>query len=114
MKLVEGTHYRRRLDQPSPHPHPSKEFVGCLLCATPSDSEDDQVRRRMIRKNTRKGIRLDRVMRHFNYKHRLEPSIEGRTLLHYPGFSRATAGPETVAASHPRSPDSGIEPMEST
>jgi hypothetical protein len=113
MKLVEGTHYRRRLDQPSPHPHLSKEFVDCLLCAAPSDSEDDQVRRRMTRKNTRKGIRLDRLTRHFNLQHRSETSNEGRTLLHYPSFGRATAKPKTVVAAHPRSHDSEVEPMES-
>ncbi len=33
--------------------------------------------------------------------------------MHYPGFGRATAGPETVVAAHPRSPDSEVEPMES-
>ena len=114
MKFVEGAHYRRRLDSLSPHPHPSKEFVDCLLCAVPSDSENDQVRRKMTRKNTRKGIRLDRLMRHFNGQHRSEPSTRGRTLLQYPGFSRASAGHETVVASHPRSPDSDIEPMEAT
>jgi hypothetical protein len=111
MKLVEGTHYRRRLDHP--HPHPSKETVDCLLCAAPSDSEDDEIRRRMQRKNTRKGFRLDELMRHFRCHHPSQSSTEGRTLLHYPGFSRATAGPETVVAVHPRSLDSDHEPMES-
>jgi hypothetical protein len=113
MKLFEGTHYRRRLDQPSSYPHLSKEFVDCLLYAAPSDSEDDQVRRIMTRKKTHKGIRLDRLMRYFNVQHRSVPSTEGRTLLHYPGFGRATAGPETVVTAHPRSPDSEMEPMES-
>ena len=107
--LVEGL---RRLDQPSPHPHLSKEIVDCLLCAAPSDSEDD--RRRMTRNNTRKGIRLDRLMRYFNVQHRSKPSIEGMILLHYSGFSRSTAGLETVGAAHPRSPNSELDPMEST
>ncbi len=75
MKLVEGTHYLRRMDQPSPQPNPSKQFVDCLFCAAPSDSEDDQAHRRMTRKNTRKGIiRLDMLTRDFNVQHRGEPS----------------------------------------
>jgi hypothetical protein len=33
------------------------------LCAAPSDSEDDEIRRRMRRKNTRKEFRLDKLTR---------------------------------------------------
>jgi len=76
--------------------------VDCLLYAAPSDSEDDQVRRIMTRKKTHKGIRLDRLMRYFNVKHRSVHSTEGRTLLHYPSFGRGAAGPETVVTAHPR------------
>ncbi len=43
MNLLEGTHFRRRLDQPS---HiASKEFVECLFCIVPSDSDDDHAGR---------------------------------------------------------------------
>ena len=115
MKLVEGTHYLRRIEQPSPHPKPSKEIVDCLFCAAPSDSDDDDIRRRMQRKNTRKGFRLDKLMRHFRCQHPSQPSTDVRTLLSYPGFSRSTVGPGTVDAAHPRSPDSDDhEPMESS
>ena len=86
----------------------------CLLCAAPSDSEDDEIRRRTRRKNTRKGFRLDKLMRHFRCQHPSQPSTDVRTLLSYPGFSRSTAGPGTVVAAHPRSPDSDHEPMESS
>ena len=111
MKLIEGSHYMRRLDQYSPQPHPSKEFVDWLLRSAPSDSEDGEVRRRITRKNTRKGIRLDKFMKHFKVQHREEPHNEGRTLFYYPGFSRAGAGPKTVVAALPRSPDLELEPI---
>ena len=101
----------RRLDQSSPQTHPSKQFVDYLLCSTPSDSEDGEVRRRMTMKNTRNGIRLDKLVKHFKDQHRQETHNEGKTLFHYPGFSRAGAGPETVVASLPRSPDAELKPM---
>ncbi len=45
MKLVEGTHYMRRLGQPSYVATRAKEFVDCLVCGVSSDSEDENVRR---------------------------------------------------------------------
>ncbi len=56
MKLVEGTHYRGRLDQPSPHPIVAKEFVDCLLCELPSDSEDEQRHATLTRRQASDGI----------------------------------------------------------
>ena len=41
MKLVEGTHYTRRADQPYPHPIRAKEMADCMFCRLPSDSEDE-------------------------------------------------------------------------
>ncbi len=41
MKLIDGMHYIRRLDQTSPHPIRAKELVDCLFCRLPSDSEDE-------------------------------------------------------------------------
>ena len=32
MILVEGTHYRRREDQSSLSPHPSKAIMDCIFC----------------------------------------------------------------------------------
>jgi len=42
MKLVKGTHYRRRENQPSPAPHKSKEVVDCLLCGDPGDDDGNE------------------------------------------------------------------------
>jgi hypothetical protein len=45
MKLVEGAHYKRRLDQPSHINYGSKYYyVDCLLSGAQSDSDDDIVR----------------------------------------------------------------------
>ncbi len=64
MLLIEGTHYRRRLEQPSPAPKPSKEIVDCLLCGDPTlDPEEDHDARKRARSKGR-NIRLDRLMRH--------------------------------------------------
>ncbi len=41
LKLIEGTHYIRRMDQPSPHPIRAKELVDCMFYRLPSDSEDE-------------------------------------------------------------------------
>ncbi len=35
--FIEGTHYKRRENQPSLAPHKSKEAVDCLLCSDPDD-----------------------------------------------------------------------------
>ncbi len=57
MKFVEGTHYSRRLDQPSSVKHKTREYVDCLVCGVPSDSDDEpditkQLRRRAYRSCT--------------------------------------------------------------
>ena len=40
VQLIEGTHYKRRENQPSPAPHNSKEAVDCLLCIDLGDDHD--------------------------------------------------------------------------
>ena len=87
MKLIEGTHYLRRLDQPSPHPIRAKELVDCLFCRLPSDSEDEGVRAKIRRKQAKDGIRLDKLMQHFKVQHKGDIPSEGRSLLDM-GFTR--------------------------
>ena len=76
VQLIEGTHYRRRENQPSPAPHKSKEVVDCLLCIDPGDDDDahgDQTRRKRsglffgnVRKKRSRPI--GQSIRHNNYK----------------------------------------------
>ena len=61
MKLVEGTRYRQRLDQPSSHKTRAKKFVDCRICGVTSDSEDECARRRLSKKQVNQGLRLDQV-----------------------------------------------------
>ena len=64
MLLIEETHYRRRLEQPSPVPKPSKQIVDCLLCGDPALDPDEE---HDVRKRTRskgRNIRLDRLERY--------------------------------------------------
>ena len=103
----------RMLDQPSPHPHPLKRCADCFFCDTPSDSEDDQVHRRVARKNTRKGARLDKLTKHFNFEHPIVPLVDGGTFFQSRGFSSGAAGPEIVVEAPPRSHDSELETLES-
>jgi hypothetical protein len=52
VQLIEGTHYRRRENQPSPAPHKSKEAVDFLLSIDPGDDDDahgDQTRRKKVK-----------------------------------------------------------------
>ena len=63
MNLLEGTHFRRRLDQPSRIA--SKEFVDCLFCRFPSDSDDEHVARASLtRLQVKQGIRKDQLISH--------------------------------------------------
>ena len=90
MQIKEGIHYRRRPNQPSPAPIKAKELVDCLFCRVPSDSEDDEGRPTVIRRQWRDGIRLDKFMLHFNAKHKGDLPSEGRSLLDM-GFTVAGA-----------------------
>ncbi len=78
---MEGTHYRRKLDQPSPHPIRAKEFVECLFCELPSDSEDEQRHVTLTRRQARDDIRLDNFMSHFKAKHKARLPTEDKSLL---------------------------------
>ena len=90
MKFLEGTHLRRRLEQPSERNFGSKQFVDCLLCGVPSDSDDDIAMRKLTRKQRNQGIRLDKLMRHFKGKHRDAFPSSGRSLLDL-GFTVSSA-----------------------
>jgi hypothetical protein len=92
MKLVEGTRYSRRLDQPSPRPIRAKEVVDCLICGVPSDSEDENVRRRLTKKQVNQGIRLDILLIHYKGKHLEAFPAQGRSLLDM-GLSVAGVAP---------------------
>ena len=96
MKLVKRTHYSRRLDQVSPHPIRAKEFVDCVVCGVPSDSEDENVRRRLTKKQVNQSIRLDILLIHYKGK---QPEAflvaQGRSLLDM-GFNVAGAAPTLV------------------
>jgi hypothetical protein len=89
MKLVEGTHYTRKLDRSSHNNYGSKEYVDCLLCGVPSDSDDDIVKRKLTIKQVNQGIRLDMLMIHYKGKHRDAFPSEGRSLLDL-GFTVAS------------------------
>ncbi len=79
---MEGTHYLRREDQPSSVSFRTREYVDCLLCGAPSDSDDEPpTRNRSIRIQAQKGIRLDTLMRHYKKKHKDVFHVEGRSLL---------------------------------
>ena len=66
IKLVEGTHYRRRFNQPSPSTRKSRELVSCLFCDTSSYLDDEAHRVERVGRNKRcKGVvRLDKLVKH--------------------------------------------------
>ena len=63
MKLLEGTHFLRRLEQPSRDGPRSKERVDCLLCLSVDDDGDN------VGKRARLGYRLDKLQKHYKGKH---------------------------------------------
>jgi len=98
MKLVEGTHYSRRLDQPSTVNFKTREYVDCLLCSAPSDSDDETViNNGRSAKHARQGIRLDALMHHYKAKHKDVFPAAGRSLLDM-GFTLTNAGEVAEAA----------------
>ena len=89
MILVEGKHYLRREERPTPLPHPTKRFVDCLLCQRLDDSTAVGDKRKII--NSGNGYRLDRLMAHYKSAHKNDLNEDGsRTLLDL-GFSRVVA-----------------------
>ena len=98
MKLVEGTHYSRRLDQPSSVNFKTREYVDCLLCRAPRDYDDEPVINNGRSANhVGKGIRLDALMHHYKAKHKDAFPAAGRSLLDM-GFTLTTAGEAAEAA----------------
>ncbi len=85
MKLLEGTHFLRRLEQPSRDGPRSKERVDCLLC--PSDDDDGD----NVSKRARMGYRLDKLQKHYKAKHKDSFPNEDRTLLDMGFLSREQA-----------------------
>ena len=112
MKLVEGTHYRRRYHQPIPTPPKSKELVSCLWCDTSSYPDDAEHSAETVGRNKRvKGVmRLDKLMKHISKDYPECISAEGRSLLDM-GFTtrRADDGPNgpqlDVVDDDPMGPD---------
>ena len=87
MLVIEETHYMRRLEQPSPAPKPSKEFVVCLLGGDPSlDNEEGRDARKRARTKGR-SIRLDMMMAHCKSEHPEATRDGNRSLLSF-GFTR--------------------------
>jgi len=84
---MKGTHYNRREEQPSSANFRTREYVDCLLCGVPSDSDDEPpTRNRSSKLQAKKGIRLDTLMRHYKKKHKDVFHVEGMNLLDM-GFS---------------------------
>ncbi len=59
MRLIEGTHYMQRDNQPSPAPHKSKEAVNYLLCSDPGDDDGNEHAARKRARPIGKNLRLD-------------------------------------------------------
>jgi hypothetical protein len=93
MKLVEVTHFRRRLQQPSPTPHKCKELVSCLFCDTSTYPYD--AKRGGVRVGTQKRCKgvicLDKLVTHTNKAHPECSPAEGRSLLDM-DFTIGTSG----------------------
>ncbi len=71
IKLLEGTHCRRRLYEPHPLLHKCRELVSCLFCDTSSylDDEEQIAERVGITKRCKGVMRLDKLMTHIKAKH---------------------------------------------
>ena len=118
MKLVEGTHYRRRYHQPIPTPPKSKELVSCLWCDTSSYPDDAEHSAETVGRNKRvKGVmRLDKLMKHISKDHPECIPAEGRSLLDM-GFTMDTGGEVSAAQHTPEHfaaddvPDDAADPM---
>ena len=60
MLLIEGTHYTRRLEQPSSAPKPSKAFVDYLLCG--DSTLDDEEGRGAQKRDMTKGRNITSIL----------------------------------------------------
>ena len=96
MRLIEGTHYRRRENHSSAAPHKSKEAIKCFLC---SDSGDDDGNEYIATKRSRpirQNLRLDRFHAHLK-SHNLDACCEGARRLLTMGFSRRAPSVAAIA-----------------
>ena len=97
MKLVVRIHYSRRLNQPSSITFRAREYVDCIFCGVPNDSEDvPPVRNTLSKRQAMKGICLDMLMVHYKKKHKDAFPSEGRSLLNM-GFIVTSAAVATRA-----------------
>jgi hypothetical protein len=98
MKLIEGKHFRRRHEQPTPEPHKSKVAVDCMLCSDPGD-DDNAPSGHVAKKRSRplgQNIRLDRFHVHLKAHHPDACRDGARSLLQL-GFTRQELGAATTA-----------------
>ncbi len=93
---MKGAHYKRRLDQPSPHLARSNELVDCLFCRLPSDSEDEGGRGRVRLRQAKGGIWLDKFLQHFKKIHKGDMPSEGMSLLDM-GFTSDSVRPDQLS-----------------
>jgi hypothetical protein len=102
IKLVEGTHYRRRLYQPTPPPHRYREIVNCLFCDTSSNPDaEEHVADSVGRRKRCKGfLRLDKLTKHIKDKHLECLPTEGTSLLRM-GFTMTMATTNADNGSEP-------------
>ncbi len=93
IKLVEGTHYRRRLHQFGSTPHKCKGLVSCLFSDTSSYTNDAEqgVVRVDGHKRCKRVIRLDKLAKHINKTHPEYIPAEGMSLLDM-GFTMKAGG----------------------
>ena len=84
MKLVEGTHYSRSLDQPSSVNFKTRKYVDCRLCRAASYYDDEPViNNGRLANHARKCIRLDALMHHYKAKHKDAFPAARKSLIHF-------------------------------
>ncbi len=89
MLLVEGTHYKRREDEISLSPHPSKAIVDCIFCQELIAFAMGSNRKY---NNDGRGFRLDRLQRHLKSIHKNEMIDDNVQTLFDVGFLREDDG----------------------
>ncbi len=87
--LVEGTHYRRREDQSSLSPHPSKAIVDCIFCQEPIVVAVENKRKY---NNDIRGYRLDRFQHHLKSIRKNEMIYDNVRTIFDIGFLREDDG----------------------
>jgi hypothetical protein len=102
MQLIEGTHYRRRENQPSPAPHKSKEAVDCLLWCDPGDDDVEEIVNVPKKRSRPVGfnIRLDRFHKHLHSHHPDACRNGARSLLTMGSTQRANGISDNEPEAH--------------